>query len=565
MILPENLIPKKRKNPLFDGERIKGTAIRSKNSRSVESLANILKSSLGPKGLDKMMVDEAGSITVTNDGATILGLLDVVDPAARLVVELSRSQDTAAGDGTTSVAILAAELIKRGFQLVEEGVHAAIVTAGFVKAKNEASKFISSELTINTKDKSGQHELLTQAIKTSLSSKAISVHSEVFAQMVAEAVTNNFFSAETETQVLLRAGSAISDSRLFDGYAFVSRPVNELLFRDKEQRLTKLCGHLVLCAFGLKPKRMELGVKINLENPETVNKLQAEEQEFPLKLVHKVAKEKFIGILSMGVISIPVKRLCEKLGLFALENVEYKHLHALSLLLNSRIHSTIENFLSEENGRAEDCEAEVFLEPVEEEVVFVAKPKKPFAGKRTPKSILLRGPNEYTLAEVERSLHDAIEVAKNLVSKQNSSEGKVVAGGGSVESASSAFLLQLADSFASQIRLPIKTFGEALMVIPETLAVNAGKSGVTVCALLRENFANFVSNDEEEKSYKKYMGVCGKKSKLVEDDMAAKGIVEPVLSKLKQLEIATEAALSILRIDECIELYPDEKQKQKQG
>ena len=551
-----SLIGLERMNPLggaqgndnvlsLAGERQHGQDVRSANVTAVQAVANILKTSLGPQGLDKMLVDEIGDVTITNDGATILAKLEVEHPAAKVLQELSRLQDQEVGDGTTSVVLIAAELLKRANELVKANhIHATSILQGYRIAMKEAVRFVQSELVIKAADLP-EHVYL-QVARTSLSSKFVGLESDQFASMVVEAIksvrTSDGKYPVANVNVLKSHGKSSLESQLItSGYAIgLGRAAQGMPHQVKNAKVA-------LLDFDLKKHRMALGVQIAISDPSELEKVRQKEMD--------ITKDRINAILAMGVNAIfttrgiddmALKYLIDR-GVYAVRRVEKKDLKRIAKATGGRILLTltsseadgweVEGVDANAIGHADEvCEQRVG----DNDFTFI---KGASAGSSS--TVLLRGANEAVLDEAQRSVHDALcAVARAMESSS------LVPGAGAVET---ALALHLEDFAAAKVpgreQVAVTAFAEALMVIPKTLATNAALDVTEIVARLRAAHAKGG----------KRMGLDLIHGAVF--DALNNGVVEPAISKLKSIKFATEAAITILRIDDLIKLAPPPEQQ----
>eukprot|EP00794_Sanderia_malayensis_P011871 gene11871-13103_t len=536
---------------LLSGERTTGKDIRAENVMAVASIANIVKSSLGPVGLDKMLVDDVGDVTITNDGATILKLLEVEHPAAKVLCELADLQDQEVGDGTTSVVIIAAELLKNANELIKFKIHPTSIISGYRLACREACRYIQDHLSVGT-DEIGQDSFLNVA-KTSMSSKLVGVDSDFFAKMVVDAsnlVKKTTVKGENKIPIkavnILKAhGGNMKESRLITGYALNCTVACEGMPK-------KVLGAKIACLdFSLQKAKMHLGVQVLVEDPEKLDAIRAREADITKERIQKILSSGANVILTTGGIDDLCLKYFVEAGAMAVRRCKKPDLKRIARATGATVVINLANLEGEESfdasllGQAEEVVQERICD---DELVLIKSPKVKSAA-----SIILRGANDFMLDEMERSLHDALCAVKRVMESKS-----VVPGGGAVEAALSIYLENFATSVASREQLAIAEFANSLLIIPKVLAVNAAKDSADLVSKLRA-YHN-TSQLHQDKSHLKWLGLDLLKG-AVRDNKKA-GVLEPCISKVKCLKFATEAAITILRIDDMVKLEPDQKEDQ---
>jgi len=396
-------------------------------------LSNIIKTSLGPQGLDKMLVDEIGDVTITNDGATILKQIEVTHPAAKVLVELSQIQDREVGDGTTSVVILAAELLKRANELVKNKVHPTSIMSGYRLALKESVNFIQKNLAVKT-DTLGR-EALMNAAKTSMSSKLLSGESEFFANMVVDAMQNvKMVNAAGQTKypvknvhILKTHGKSSKETMLVNGYAIEATRSSQGMPKMMEN------ARIACVDFNLNKYRLQMGVQVLVQDVENLDLIRQREMDICKERCQKIiAAGANVVLCSRGIDDFALKYFVEA-GVIAVRRVKKGDLRRIAQNAGAKIVISLADMESEENFNPDDLG---FAAKVEErrvgdwEYMFFEGMKEQRAS-----TIIVRGANEYFLDEIERSIHDSLCVVKRVLESNS-----IVAGGGAVEVALSIYL-----------------------------------------------------------------------------------------------------------------------------
>ncbi|KAH3671442.1 hypothetical protein WICMUC_004623 [Wickerhamomyces mucosus] len=499
------------------------------NINACLAIQDTLKPTLGPLGSDILIVGSNGKTTISNDGATILKLLDVVHPSAQILVDISRAQDAEVGDGTTSVTILAGELLKESKTFIEEGISSHVITKGYRKAVQLAIKKIR-ELSVKIdKSKSNESEyrdLLERCAKTAMSSKIINNNSEFFVKMVVDAVLSLDQTDLNEKLIGIKkiAGGSIEESLFVNGVAFKKT----FSYAGFEQQPKTFKNAKIL------PLNVELELKAEKDNAEVrVEKVEdyqsivdAEWQIIlnKLKLIEETGANIVLSKLPIG--DLATQYFADR-NIFCAGRVPSEDMDRVISAVGGSIQSTPTNILPEHLGTCD----------LFEEIQIGSERYNIFKGCPQAKTctLLLRGGAEQVIAEVERSLHDAIMIVKRAV--QNN---EVVAGGGAVEMEISKYLRDYSKTIAGKEQLIISAFAKALEVIPRQLCENAGFDGTDLLNKLRMAHAKG----------EKWFGIDFNKESI--GDTFEEFIWEPALVKINALSSATEASILVLSVDETI-------------
>eukprot|EP01059_Diplonema_ambulator_P019907 TRINITY_DN3358_c0_g1_i1.p1 TRINITY_DN3358_c0_g1~~TRINITY_DN3358_c0_g1_i1.p1 ORF type:complete len:569 (+),score=256.93 TRINITY_DN3358_c0_g1_i1:44-1708(+) len=541
----------------IDGQRTSGEDIRTINVTAAMTMANIVKSSLGPMGLDKMLVDEMGEMLVTNDGATILKKLEVEHPAAKVLVDLAKLQDDEIGDGTTSVVILAAELLKRANTLVQQKIHPTNIIAGYKIAATEALKFLKEQLTQKVSDL--PKDCLTNIAKTSMASKVIGSECDHFAKILVDGINSvktiddmgNYVYPVSAINILKQHGKSSKESTLVNGYALNCTKASQAMPTGVKN------AKLALLDMDLRPIKMKMGIQFLINKPEAVEEIKAREMDITKERIEKLIKAGANVILTTGGIDDTMLKYLVDAGVYGVRRCKKDDLVRIAKATGGQVITTLADLTGEEVVEASQLgTAEKVYEKrfADDECTIIEGTKN-----GTHASVILRGANTYMLDEMHRSVHDSL-CALSRTLEANA----VVAGGGSVETALNTYLEAFAVSVGSREQLAIAEFAQALLVIPKCLCVNAALDATDLVAKLK--VAHVQSQSKKEKADQRFWGLDLMEGK-VRNNIKA-GVLEPAPSKSKSLRFATEAAITILRIDDMFKINKpeseeDEMMKQK--
>ena len=528
------------------------------NVTAAIAVANIVKSSLGPVGLDKMLVDDIGDVIITNDGATILAQLEVEHPAARLLVDLAQMQDKEVGDGTTSVVLIAAELLKRGLELVsKQGLHPTTVLAGYRLALKAAVAYLKSTLLVPVQSLNDEH--LLQAARTSMASKIIGKEGDFFAQLAVEATKSvatvslndgktkyplsaiHILKAHGQSSLesyLMKGGFCLNAQRAAQGMpTAVGSPDDESAPADGVK--------IAMLDMNLQKHRMAMGISIQVKEAQEIENIKQREMDITKEKIQKIISAGANVVLTTkGMDDVCMKYFVEA-GVLCARRVPKEDLRRLAKATGGQLVITMADMDGEESFDPSSlgaCRGVKEVRVGDGEMLHVYGCQGGGAS-----TVVLRGANDYMLDEMERALHDSLCMVKRVLESNT-----LVAGGGAVEAALSVYLLEYSTTLDTREQLAIEAFADALLVIPKTLAVNAAKDSADLVSRLRALHTKSQRNAEDE-NYKTY-GLDLVQG-TIRDNLAA-GVVEPAMSKIKSLRFATEAAITILRIDDRIQTNP---------
>ena len=508
------------------------------NIMAARAIAETLKTTLGPKGMDKMLIDSLGDVTITNDGATILDEIDVQHPAAKLMVEIAKAQDDEVGDGTTTTVVLAGELLKEAEVLLDKNIHPTVIISGYKKAADKAREVIEK---IAIPVKYEDDELLKKVAKTAMYSKAVAAARDYFAELAVKAVKqvaeqrNGEWIADTDNiQFIKKQGGSLFDTQLVYGMVIDKEVVHAGM--PKVVKNAKIA--LLNCP--LEVEKPEYDAEIRIRDPEQMKEFLREQERMLREMVEKIKKVGANVVFCQKGIDDMAQHYLAKYGILAVRRVKKSDMEKLSRATGARIVTNIEDLTEKDLGYAELVEER---KVAEERMVFVEGCKNPRAV-----TILIRGGLEKFVDEAERSLTDAVSVVADTIE-----DGKVVPGGGAIETEIAKELRKYATQVGGREQLAIEAFANAIEVIPRTLAENAGLDPVDIITELR-------AAHEKPDGWKYGVNVFEGKV----DDMMALGVIEPVSVKLQAIKSALEAVSLILRIDDIIAASRMEEKKGKE-
>ena len=506
-------------------QREKGKGAQMNNIMAARAISDAVKSTLGPKGMDKMLVDSMGDATVTNDGATILKEIDVEHPAAKMIVEVAKAQDEECGDGTTSAVILTGEILKYAGDLLEQNIHPTVITHGF-KLASEKSIEVLNKLSIPIK--SSDKKTLKHIAMTSMSSKGASASKEVLADVVVDAVTSVVEKSEGKNyvdmdniQIQKKHGGIIGDTKIIKGIILDKERVHDGMPKNVKN------AKIALVNAALEVKKTEVDARIQIQDPTQLQAFLNEEEGMLKKMVESVKKSGANVLICQKGIDDLAQHFLAKAGIYTVRRAKKSDMEKLSKSTGATIVANLDDITSKDLGAAGTVEEKKIGD---DKMTFITGCKNPKAV-----SILIRGSTEHIVDELDRGLHDALFVVKVALE-----DGKMTAGGGAAATSVSMALRDYAPSVGGREQMAIEAFANAIEIVPKTLAENAGLDPIDMMIEMRRT----------HKKGNKYAGIDVNNGKV--DDMFKSNVIEPLRVSVQEVQASTEAANMILRIDDVI-------------
>ncbi|GAB6101996.1 thermosome subunit beta [Thermococcus atlanticus] len=506
-------------------QRYVGRDAQRLNILAARIIAETVRTTLGPKGMDKMLVDSLGDVVVTNDGATILDRIDLQHPAAKMMVEVAKTQDKEAGDGTTTAVVIAGELLRKAEELLDQNIHPSIIVKGYTMAAEKAQEILDGIAIEVTPD---DEDTLMKIAMTSITGKNAESHKELFAKLAVEAVKQvaekkdgKFVVDIDNIKIEKKAGESVEESELVRGVVIDKERVHPRMPKRVEN------AKIALINDALEVKKTETDAKINITSPDQLYSFLEQEEKMLKEMVDQIAATGANVLFVQKGIDDLAQHYLAKAGILAVRRVKKSDMEKLAKATGAKVVTNVKDLTPEDLGYAEVVEERKIAG---ESMIFVE-------GCRNPKAvtILVRGGTEHVVDEVERALEDAIKVTKDVME-----DGAVLPAGGAGEIELSIKLDEFAKEVGGKEALAIENFAEALKIIPKTLAENAGLDTVEM----------LVKAISEHKNRGVAIGIdvfAGEPA-----DMLAKGIIEPLRVKKQAIKSASEAAVMILRIDDVI-------------
>ena len=505
--------------------REKGKGAHNNNIAAAKAIADAIRSTLGPRGMDKMLVDSMGDVVITNDGVTILKEIDVEHPAAKMLVEVAKTQDAECGDGTTTSVVLAGELLKKAEELLDGNVHPTVIASGYRMASEKAVDILHGmSLKISVKDTKKLQRIATTALRSKIADAAGDLLSDIAVRSitaVAEKRGSRFVVDVDNVQVVKKQRGAIHDTELIEGVILDKEPVHTGMPHYVK------APKIALIDTSLEIKKTEVDAKIQIRDP---TQLQAflDEEEATLKgMVEKVKGAGATVLFCQKGIDDMAQHYLAKAGIYAVRRVKKSDMEKLAKATGGSIVSDLDDLTKSSLGAAGNVE---LRQIADDKMTFVTDCKDANAV-----SILLRGGTEHIVDEMDRSLHDALSVVGVALE-----DGKILAGGGSAAIEIALQLRDYAATVGGREQMAIDAFAEAIEIIPKTLAENAGIDSIDAILDLRR----------AHKKGQKHAGLNVFSGKVV--NMMNEEVIEPLRVGTQAIKSATEAAVMVLRIDDVI-------------
>ena len=506
--------------------RSRGKEAQRNNIMAARVIGEVLKTTLGPRGMDKMLIDSLGDITITNDGAAILDEMDVEHPAAKMMVEIAKTQDDMVGDGTTTTVVLASELLKKAEELLDQNIHPTILVSGYRKAAQKAIESISKvAVPVDINDR----KTLLKVALTSMSSKAVGAAREHLAEISIDAVKqiteqrgDRKLADIENVQLVKKTGKSLLETQLISGVIIDKEVVHSGMPKKKEN------AKIALVDSALEIEKTEMSAEIRIRDPTQMQAFLDQETKMMQAMVDKIKAAKADVVFCQKGVDDMVQHFLAKAGILAVRRVKQSDMEKLSRATGGRIVSDLDDITSKDLGKAGLVEERKIGD---DKMIFVEKCKDPHSV-----AVLIRAGLERMVDEAERAMIDSLSVVSDVVENN-----KIVAGGGAVEIQVAKELRKYATNVGGREQLAIEAFAEAVEIIPKTLAENAGLDSIDIIVELRS---------AHEKTKGQYKGVNVFDGKV--QDSVKNGVIEPAVVKEQAIKSAAESAAMILRIDDVI-------------
>ena len=512
---------------LKDGTtRNKGKEAQRNNITAAKVIGEVLKTTLGPRGMDKMLIDGLGDITITNDGAAILDEIDVEHPAAKMMVEIAKTQDDMVGDGTTTTVVLASELLKKGEELLDQNIHPIMIVSGYRKAAQKAIEIINkASISVDIKDK----KTLLKIALTSMGSKAVGGAKEHLAQISIDSVMqitedrgDKKIADIDNIQLVKKTGKSLLETQLVNGIIIDKEIVHSGMPKNAKK------AKIALLDSALEIEKTEMSAEIRIRDPNQMKAFLDQETNTLKGMAEKIKASGANVVFCQKGIDDMVQHFLAKDGIIAARRIKESDMEKLAKATGGKIVSNLDDIKSTDLGKAGIVEERKIGD---DKMIFVEQCKDPHAV-----AILIRAGLERLVDEAERAMTDSLSVVSDVIENN-----KIVAGGGAVEIEVAKELRKYAPKVGGREQLAIEAFADATEIIPKTLAENAGLQSIDIIVELRA---------AHEKTNGKYKGVNVFKGGIM--DSIEKGVIEPTVVKVQAFKSAAESAAMIMRIDDVI-------------
>ncbi len=508
-------------------ERTRGKDAMENNIAAAKVIAEAVRTSLGPRGMDKMLVDQFGDVVITNDGATILKEIDVQHPAAKMMVEVAKTQDSEVGDGTTTSVILAGELLKRAEKLLQQKIHPTVITEGFRKAADKAVEILEA---MSIKSGINDREGLKNTAMTCMSSKLVSESKDMLAELcidaikaVAEKDENGKWKADIEkVQIQKKEGESIDETRLIKGIILDKEVVSPSMPKSVKN------AKILLLQSAVEIEKTEFDTKLQITSPDQIQQFLDEEERMLRTMADKIKNSGANVLICQKGIDDMAQHFLSKAGVLSIRRVKKSDIEKLAKATGGTIFTNLDDVTPEKLGFAGLVEERKIMN---DSWTFIEECKD-------PKSvvILIRGGTDHIIDEAERAIHDALCVVRDVIEDE-----KIVGGGGAPELETAIQLRKYAQTLGGREQLAVEVFADSLDIIPKTLAENAGLDQIEILMKLRAS----------HQAGNKFAGTDLDTGDVVENMMSV-GVVEPTVVKIQAIKSSTEATSMILRIDDVI-------------
>jgi len=506
--------------------RNRGKEAQRNNIMAARVIGEVLKTTLGPRGMDKMLIDSLGDITITNDGAAILKEIDVEHPAAKMMVEIAKTQDDMVGDGTTTAVVLASELLKKAEELLDQNIHPTILVAGYRKATQKAIEIIEKNaVPIDVENR----KMMMKVALTSMGSKAVGSAKEHFAEMAIDAVKqiaekrgDKMIADIDNIQLVKKTGKSLLESQLISGIIVDKEVIHPGMPKKKEN------AKIALLDLALEIEKTEMSAEIRIRDPNQMKGFLDQEDSMLKNMVTKLKASGANVVFCQKGVDDMVQHYLSQEGIMAARRVKESDMEKLARATGGRVTSNLDDLKAQDLGFAGLVEERKIGE---DKMIFVEKCKDPHSV-----AILIRAGLERMVDEAERAITDALSVVSDVTETN-----KIVAGGGAIEIEIAKELRKYANKVGGREQLAIEAFADAMEIIPRALTENAGFEPIDVLIELR------TAHDKEDGKYKGLNVFTGKVQNSLEN-----GVVEPLVVKTQAIKSAVESASMILRIDDVI-------------